>query len=96
MESSGIAIIGIGIELPKGFGSGVGIGVDLPLWELEFTCKNGIYPSSDHFTFQPADTARTNVYNALDREGVAYKGGNSENMRKFPFSRQETVTTTGK
>ena len=47
MELNGIAIIGIGIELPsKGFGTAVGIGVELPLSELELNCKNGIVPRS--------------------------------------------------
>ena len=46
MELSGIAVIGIGIESPQGFGTRVGIGVGLPLSEFEFNCKNGIDPSS--------------------------------------------------
>ena len=53
MELSGIAIIGIGIELPLSeleleLGTGFGIGVELPLseLELELNCKNGIDPSS--------------------------------------------------
>ena len=49
MELRGIGIIeiGIGIELPWGFGTGIGNGVELPLSELELNGKSGIDPSSD-------------------------------------------------
>ena len=45
---SGIAIIGIGIELPKGFCTGFGIELELilPELELELNCKDGIDPDS--------------------------------------------------
>ena len=46
MELNGIAIIGIGIELPYRFDTGVGIGMELPLSELELNCKNVIVPRS--------------------------------------------------
>ena len=43
-NSNGIAVIGIGMELPYGFRTGVGIGVELPLSDSELNCKNRIDP----------------------------------------------------
>jgi len=48
------------------------------------------------FLFQSPETTKTSVYNPLDREGVPQRLGNLESTRKFPFSRDETITTTGK